>query len=359
MKPVRPAWRCVLLALGLFLAWEKVVAAAAATPLIPTLDPIRWGESAQNEARKVDAPVEDIRWGNSAAVAGAAEDTATFLVQETDGDKVRQWVVIVVLKERKPAEKEMRTQASTMYLTTGQKAEFPASLITPLSIHVLGPFRAKAPGKFDDVWSGALVSEFFLGAGLDRAVALVLRMEEMGRNDPVLAARKQGFGLGIGPKPPAPEVVAASQEWAPRLNITLEDARAFTVSIPVLMTFFQIASQTPGMRDLLFHLADIPWWQIVKNGGRVENVELEMGQATKLGRADWPAPPGAEVYSLALRVKVEGKPSLSCNLAVTRPVPPLFNSAGILGVSVMRPDGKGPRVMIRLMGGRADISPTH
>ncbi len=69
--------------------------------------------------------------------------------------------------------------------------------------------------------------------------------------------------------------------------------------------------------------------------------------------AAWGLPADAKVYSIGFRLHIQGKPALDCRFAVTTPRVPLLNSAGIVGIAAMRPNGKGPRVMIRMMAAQA------
>lgn len=54
---------------------------------------------------------------------------------------------------------------------------------------------------------------------------------------------------------------------------------------------------------------------------------------------------------MGLQIQLQGKPALNSRLALTTPRVPLLNTAGVVGIAAARPNGKGPRVMIRVVSG--------
>lgn len=325
--------------------------AEPAAPVIPDFDSVTWLPAAGSALANASAAADGI----AVAPAGTDNrkgDSVTILVQTTEGKSRRQWAVVLSINDIKPDERTLRTPPFSLYLSNGSQVDFAASGYTGMLIHVFGPFTdGKDAAGARGTWSGSLVSPQFLGLGLDGTAALFSRVHDMAAANPDLRERSISFGVRSRPFPPGQ--IAPNRGLLEPFKITKEEERAYAGFMPAMTDFFRIASQTPGVRNILFEVLDLPWWSLVAHGGQITEVNFELvGPFESLAPADWGLPPEMRVYSLGLRLDLYGKPALHCRFALTAPRVPLLNSAGIVGLAVMRPDGKGPRLMIRVMAAR-------
>jgi hypothetical protein len=323
--------------------------------MLPDFVPVAWLPTMDANVIKAPMSAEGITLA-SAGTGINKDDAVTILVQSIDGKTLHQWAVALIIYPRKSEEKQYRSPAQTYYLNTGNKFEFSSTLREGMPIHVIGPFsETKGAANAKDVWSGALIDPQFLGLGLDSIPAFLLRMRQKCEDDPAL--KDKAFSVQAGPTPFKPEQLASGQALIKLFEITAEEERSFAGCYPALMDFFGIAIQTPGVKDILEEAVDIPWLKIIAHGGHVEvNFEL-VPPFEKLSPTDWGLPLGTPVYSMGLSVKLFEKPALLCRLAVTAPRAPLLNCAGIIGFAAMRPNGKGPHMMMRVMAAKAAPHP--
>lgn len=280
------------------------------------------------------------------------EDTVTLLVQSVDGRVLRQWAASLIMNPRKPEEKAYTSPAESFHLNNGSIVEFNACQLDSMAIHVIGPYsQTKGSATAKDVWSGTLINPQFLALGLEATPAMFIRIDEQANADPSLKGR--AFTINAGPKPYPPDQIAIHQTLMEPFAITKAEERSFAGCSPALMNFFGIAIQTPGVREILREIVDFSWLQFALHGGRIE-VHFELtGPMQRLPATDWGLPPETPVYSIGMRVKLYGKPALLCRMALTRPRVPLLNCAGIIGISAVRPNGEGPRMMVRVMSAQA------
>lgn len=344
-----------VLTVGLALAGSASLCAENAPPILPDFVPVSWLSVMAPALAKASIASETI----ALAPVGAEikkEDRVTLLVQSIEGKTLRQWAVALIINPRGPEEKKYMSPAQTLYLSTGNKIEFPARLREGMAIHVLGPFsQAKGSAKAKDVWSGALINTQYLGIGLDAVPALILRMQHRAAHDP--SCKGKIFSIQTGSAAFPPEQIATNRAMMEPFAITAAEEHSFAGGPPALMDFFNIAALTPGVNDILYEAVDIPWLKLVTHGGQFQvNFEF-MAPFEKLSASDWGLPPDAHVYAMGLRISLFGKPALLCRLALTTPRVPLLNCAGIVGLAAMRPDGKGPHLMIRVMAANAAPSP--
>jgi hypothetical protein len=328
-----------------------------AMPVVPNFTSVNWLESARPILAKASVTDEGVTLA-STGTGSHIGDTTTILVQAVEGTRIRQWAVTLSINEIKPEERQLRSPAFALYLSNGKKVVFDAKPFEGMSIHVLGPFsNFEGAGGAENIWSGTLVNPQYLGLGLDGAAAFWIRVNNTIAKDPDL--RASHFSLGISSNPFPPEQTAKGRILSDRLAITTNEGRAYAGFLVALLNFFQIASQTPGVREIIFEALDVPWWSIATHGGHITDTGFELIKPVEqLSPAEWSLPPNMDVYSIKLVLRIQGKPALNCRLALTAPQVPLLNTAGIVGIAAMRPDGKGPHLMIRLMAGRPAMAST-
>jgi hypothetical protein len=280
-----------------------------------------------------------------------------MLVQSIDGKSLRQWAVVLIINPRGPEEEKFTSSAQTLYLSTGSKIDFSATFREGMAIHVLGPFsQAKGSASAKDTWSGALINTQFLGLGLDAIPAFISRTQLMAAHDPSFKGKR--FSIQTGSAAFPPEQIASNRAAMESYAVTAAEERSFAGGPPALMDFFNIASLTPGVRDILFEAVNIPWLKLAAHGGQFQVNFDFMAPFEKLSASDWGLPPETQVYSMGLRISLFEKPALVCRLALTNPRVPLLNCAGIVGFAAMRPNGKGPHLMIRVMAAKPAPTPS-
>lgn len=326
---------------------------AETIPALPDFEPVVWLPSAATQLAGASVKLSGI---SIQARRHQIGDTLTVLAQIREKRDVRQWAVVLALSEIKPEEELLRSPATTLYLSNGSEVEFEPSPFAGMTIHVLGPFsESRGASRAKDIWSGALINPDFLGLGLHRTAALFPRLLERARSDPELKGKSISFD--ISSRPFSSDKIAEHRTLLDQLAITKTEERAYAGFMPAMMDFFRIASQTPGVREIIFDVADIPWWAILAKGGRITETRFEIvGPFEKLSPGEWNLPEHMEVYSLGLLLHLQEKPVLVCKLALTSPRPPLLNTAGIVAIAAIRPNGLGPRLMIQVMAGEPATS---
>lgn len=326
-------------------------AAEAGTPKLPDFVPVSWFPSAERALRTDGVATSGLELAKDGQ-APRLDDQVTFLVEEVAKGRARQWAMVLKYNTLKPQEQALRTAAFSMYSNTGVQVTFPPSPVVGMAIHVFGPYRKGEAG--DDpkaVWSGALVNPEFMRLGFDQTVAMFRRIEAYKAHHSEIKGR--AFSLGFRSNPfPAAEAAKAREAVAP-FHITTDEYRAFAGFLPGLVGFFAIGSQTPGVRERILDVVNVPWLTLLAHGGKLDDVYFSILGGFERGKAsDWGLPEGQAVYYVGLLGSLYGKPAVLVRLAVTRPRVPLFNCAGIVGLAAVRPDGKGPFVMIRAMSAR-------
>jgi hypothetical protein len=353
MQPIK-RMKVVWLAAWAVCSCVPAVGAPAPEPRAPefrSLDPL---PALVEAARAAGMTVNETA---SVAARGrmAPGDAVTVLVNLSEGDELKQWLVDIEASRLQDSEKQRPASVARFFSNTGREHRF-GSEPAALALRVLGPLTAADLGKkastHPDVKRGwAVVSADYLGLGLDRVPATMLRVRALREADPTLPSGR----LALGPSPFPPAVVAETRRGADAVGITEADERATAGSFLALGEFFQIAASTPGLADVLKNVIDVPWWSIVRSGGKTPAIAFEMlPGAAKLESREWTSFVAEQsgAYALPLELRLNGKPALRFQMAVVSPRPPLLVSAGIVGLSAARPNGKGPALMLRVIGTR-------
>jgi membrane-associated protease RseP (regulator of RpoE activity) len=285
------------------------------------------------KARALGVPID--RFVGSDSPLGVQKgDKVTAVVSVVDHGVLQQWLVMLVANDLKPAEKRQRSSPLRVFTSTGHELQFERDRIG-LAIRVVGPFKENSREKdVDDIWSGAIVAPQSLALGLDRTAIAVRKL----------------FGGGIsfrtGPQPFPEKEAALSRTRNEAAGFGIEDEKAFAGAGPALGEFYQIISQTPGVREILFRMLDIPWSSFLRH--LRQNIEI-LPPVGEVSRELWGLPPGAACREFCIRIDLDGVPKLVCRLAVTHPSRPFQTDAGIVGLAAQKPDGSGPHVMVRLL----------
>lgn len=301
------------------------------------------------------APVASVRQAAAAAhlpvapnwaeagnrVAMAPGDGVTMLITLQDGAKQKQW--LLALDAVPPArDGKVRTSNGTLTFAgysfhfSGENAPLLARLIGPLQESDRDSEAATAPKV---VQQRIDVSAAFLGLGIQDAPAVLKTMR---------AARDAHPLPENAPEELVRKRLEASGLKEPQL-------RAFAGTIVALLEFFQVTVRTPGLKDVAFAVIEIPWLSLLKGKPMFDLNMLPEDRAA--AAPAWSIPGAGPMSVLPLLLKMNGKPIAVCQMAAVAPRPPLMVSAGIVGMVVASPSGKGPRMSVQVISSRQAKQP--
>jgi hypothetical protein len=283
-------------------------------------------------------------------------DQVTALVSLTEGTKVKQWAIALEAVEANEKEKQNRSQPMVFHTSTGHVLRF-GSERAALAIRTLGPLTAADAGRIAAAppmkLARATVDIDFLALGLHQPAVMAESFRKARAGKPELPPQRPEEGLQIGMEPFPQEKVAASRKAAEAVGLTESNERSIIGSVLALVQFFQIASQTPGLQEVVKSVIDIPWWSIIRSGGKMPGINLNMMDVhRRLNAAPWGVRADLEVWTVGCVLKLNDQPALVCQLAVLEPRPPLLPSAGIIGLAAARPNGKGPVLTLQIVAAR-------
>lgn len=349
-----PGLRHSRVGLGLAAIWLAMFGASAAEPPSPPefrrLPPLPSVQQAATAAR-IPLTGLDQAVGRENQQVG---DRVVALVSVIEGRSLEQRLVMLEAAARvAPGKKEpfrqVRLYSSSGYefIFSSEPADIEISLVGPLQARDAGRKAATAPVVQRRRVS---VAGDFLSLGLERIPAVALRVHAAREADPSLPAGS----LNIAPTPFPPETTGPARAVTEAVGIVQADERALAGSVLALIEFFQIATRTPGLQEVLKSVLDLPWWSILRSGGKMPDIYFEaLPGHRELAAVDWQLPAEAKVYSYPLLLRLNGEPALLFQLAVVAPRPPLRVSAGIVGLAAGRPDAKGPVLSLQIVAARA------
>ncbi|MEO6874144.1 MAG: hypothetical protein ABI222_04925 [Opitutaceae bacterium] len=284
-------------------------------------------------------------------------DSVTILVSLTKGEKLKQWLIVFSMEEPRETEKRRGRDSAHVYTSTGHEFRFDGgragiriAMIGPLSASDAGRQAAKAPAI---IRQRVLVDADYLALGMEQVPATMMEMRARKAANPSLPQGSMDFG----PTPYPPGPAAANAKVAEAVGITAASERAFIGSVLALQEFLQLASRTPGLKDVFMSVLDVPWWSIVASAGNMKFDIQGMPFQRQLDSGSWGLPADEPVYAAPYLLGINGKPALLFQLAMTAPKAPLTVSAGIVGLAAGAPDGKGPVLTMQVIGSRAGEAP--
>jgi hypothetical protein len=203
-------------------------------------------------------------------------DTVTALVSLTSGTRLQQWLIALTAVQPTEKEKQQRGQAMVFYSSSGHELRF-ESESAALAIQSIGPLTQADAGRKASTAPAVKrartrVAADFLALGLDRPPAMSERTKKKRAEDPSLPSG----GLEIGMKPFPPDVIERARVATEAVGITEADERALVGSLLALIEFFQIASKTSGLQKVVMSVIDVPWWSIIRSGGKMPGLNLEL-----------------------------------------------------------------------------------
>jgi len=337
-------WLALALASGLFGAKDAV-------PPLP-------------EFRRLEALPAIREAGAAARMAGAGwpapvardrlepGDGVTVLVSLTKGTTLQQWLIDLAIATPRAGDPLRKPNAARLYTSTGHDFRFDGGNAT-IEITMVGPLRAGDAGgkaaKAPEIKRQRVnVSVDYLALGLERVPAKMIEIKARRQREPNLPHGD----LSVRGQPFPADVVARDGKSAAALGISSDDERSIIGSVLALQEFLQLASRTPGLQDVVMSVLDVPWWSIIRSGGRL-NFDLEgLPLERELDAAAWGLPATTKAYASPFRLHINGQAALVFQLALVAPRPPLTVSAGIIGLAAVAPDGKGPVLTFQVIGGR-------
>lgn len=309
----------------------------------PTIAPfpalVATAQTNQISLEGIDAPVPDgdLRPGDSV--------TALIAFYEK-GARQTQWLLHLQVVPPNATEKtNSAPPPMVIHTTTGAKLEFVPSPAA-VNLRTLGPFiepgaKRRAPKSQDQV-ERVTLNEGFLALGLDKASAVVLRLNEAS------PAQQKGLFAFAG-TPFSDARIKTGRERAQALQLTDDELRSLAGAGPALMSYFSIVQRTAGLEDILFKILDLPsLWSILRRGGVSANLRMESKRIMPADATGWGLPANAALYHLPLVLELNEQPALNITLAVTSPQSPLLACGGIVGLRAERPGDKERFLILRI-----------
>jgi hypothetical protein len=347
------AWIVVLT--GLSAVGAHTAEAKDARPFVPEFEFPAPLHTAVAAAAKDGVALEGLDLAFEGASSLKPGDRVTALASLLKGNDLTQWVIEVSCAELTAEEDHAPPLRTWKFYTNTGTEIFLSSTRAALAVRVLGPFdrasrQIDADGDAPEHRARVIVNADFLSLGLDRACEAVMAVNAAKRIDPSLTPVQWGVRL----RPYSAEETEKGRKVALALGLTPERERAQVGAAPALLEFFHIIRRTPGLQDILRSVIDIPWWTVIKDGGKAPIALTPQYRLIEELPAGTPllAGMGGRAYTVPILLFIGGKPALASRLAVVNPRGPLQACAGILGLAACAPDGTGPRVMLQVVSAR-------
>lgn len=284
----------------------------------------------------------------------AVKGSCTLVVETRGKRRLAQWLVeVAALDEDGEGFESSTDQEARLFTSTGREHTF-AMTKQPVRLTAFGPVplaeRKLAKLTRDDIPR----------ATVERAVtADFLRLGFAGFTRGWIGMLERGVetapGLGLRLREPYPEkVTQAVAKIAAEAGWTEVDDRAYAATLPALLEFVGVIMKTPAMAEILAEVVDVPWWSVVKRGGKLPPINIRYRferirrVATQTASADARQP--QDVYVLPVVLLLDGKPALEVDLFVRRPVGGLALVAGVIGLEARDPRDAQSRVLMRVIG---------
>jgi hypothetical protein len=269
----------------------------------------------------------------------AVGDVLSLIATLDDGKVARQWLIEV--RAQAPTEEDRAApaySASQIYISSGSCASFPETRPAYFDVRFVGPFLpAGQKGTPEVKRSHVRLNPHFLGLGLNEAANLMIKLRR--------SSLPKGFSYAASSKPFPGDMIVRSRSVLEKVNLRLEEERAYAASLPAMLEFFSLSVQTPGMRDLMRRVLDIPWTALVIHGGRVKDVDFSFGSIDEHEAGPW-----GDTHRLEVNIDILNRPVISTTMFVRRPRPPFLNTAGVVAL-VAKPPGKAyPRLTFSVLG---------
>jgi hypothetical protein len=276
------------------------------------------------------------------------DSLAALITLHRKGNHRTEWLVYfqVVSATNNPTTKPPKPEV--LYNSTGDKFEFARS---PVIFHIrtLGPyvngasFWGKPVARAND--AQVTVNGAFLSLGLDKGAAAINRLRrEHGTN----------FNFWVAARPPSNKAAQENQKLAALCHVTPEEKRALASWFPTLMCYFQAVGETPDLETIMWKVVNLPSiWSVVQHVGVTAWLSMDFDHVSPLTLpANWGVPGGSPVFTLPIKVELNGQPALNATLLVTDPRPSLLACGGIVGFVARNPNDDQNYATLRVIGTR-------
>jgi len=318
-----------------------LVSMAVAEPIYPTQEKFDPGEAVIELARQRGIPLSGVLedQGRNRPEIG---DRGVVLVSLRKGRRVEQWLVTFTVTafsaEERAGLAESPPRSFMLHASNGESFEFINDPV-PVDVWVAGPLRldesriSRAVSRVKEQRARFTVNREYLSIGLARAAAAIMQLRGDDGN----------LGVSLSGAPYPEEQVTATRQALAQRGVSDEEVGFIARSAPSLMEYVNITARTPGLRDIMFEVVDIPWMSFVANLG-VDAIAVST-DGSNVRRA-----PGAEdVFIVPLQVSINGNLALMVEMRTEPPVAPGSVLAGVTELYAGRPNGKKARVAIRLL----------
>ncbi len=318
---------------------------AAKEPVYPEPESFEPGAAIRLLAQQRALPLAGVAVDGE-RVRPEAGDRAVVLVSMRDEEEVEQWLITFAVATLNPEEKAQLSESSAepfeLYSSAGGHYVFELDPVA-VDVWVAGPLDRderrveRAVARVREHRARFLVNADFLGLGLDAAADTIVRLRD----------HTGKVGLGIRNTAFGDEEVRATKARLEDRGVTAEDQRALVGAVPALLEFFRISAQTPGLKDILMEVLDVPWWALAKGLGNVStNLNLS-GERLRV------APDGEGRFILPFAVELNDAPALMVEMEVGPARAPASVLAGVTTVYAGEPKGRGKRISIQLLAATA------
>jgi len=306
---------------------------------------------------------EGLRWQDKVPPASEAKprvgDSVVVLVGACDGEITRQWLLQLKRVPATAADKSAEDHQISLFSCWGPVSVFNADP-EPLEVTMIGPVQVKPgprPGKevrVELTRTRVLVPGAFMRLGLDGTARSCIRLMEASRRLMKEDPSFKPVNLWSRTSPVPADQLRLYKPIAARLGRTPEDERLFVGGLVSLQSFYEIAKSDPVLRDIAMTVINRPSaWALAKSAfGAGPNTQFFLNdslcplKASEAGLLEV----GAEVFQVPFEMSLQGTALVDCFMAVTRPVPPLDVSAGILALVAFHPKDPGRVIELKLLG---------
>ena len=296
-------------------------------------------------AKASHIPLEQIDPLVKTNVIGPGDSFAAVIALFPKRSARMQWLLYLEAVDPSPEERSDNPQRTmVIYDTLGHKLEFDS---TPafVTLRTIGPFVEGQTGKKPiDRTARFVLDQGFLGLGLDRAAAAILRMHRSDAKGPFMSGTAPFGDAVIG------KCRKADASW----QLSAEEERSLAGTYPALLSYFGTVQENPELVDILKKTLDRPsLWSLLWHGG-ISSIGFHWDpkHLWPADTAGWRVPGQPAAYYCPMTLVLNQHPSLELTLVVTAPDPPLLSCAGVLGLLAEKPGDKQVYLSLRIVSAR-------
>lgn len=280
-------------------------------------------------------------------------DSTVAWVGASDSKGKRQWLIQLRRGNATPEEQQSRrNREKKKYLSWGPVVTFKSD-VQALELWIAGPIEITESMKPGDIAPvkrvRVLVPSDYLRLGLDNS----LRVDEhMRRRFDALHKEDPKFSAGhlyALEKPIKPENVSYAKAVADKIHFTPEMERAWVGGFVALEAFYNLANDVPVIEDIASIAVDKP--SVFKLAKLATGTQFMTAFGGANTRAIDPAklglvPVPTEAFDAPFSFGFGHDPIVTGLMVVTKPMPPLDTTAGILSLIAVHP--KDPRRQVHI-----------